>query len=69
MTGRGRGGGTRLQRVDVAGGSTSHTGPFKMVDPTQYQHQQQHHEYQQHYQEEAYQPQYQEGYQPQYQEA
>jgi len=37
MTGRGRGGGTRLARVDVAGGSTSQTGPSQMVDPTQYQ--------------------------------
>jgi len=37
MAGRGRGGGTRLARVDAAGGSTSRTGPSQMVDPTQYQ--------------------------------
>jgi len=41
--GRGRVRGTRLARVDVAGGSSSQT-----VDPTQYQHEQ-------HYQEQAYQ--------------
>ncbi len=27
MAGRGRGGGTRIDRVDAAGGSSSHTGP------------------------------------------
>jgi len=37
MAGRGRSGGTRLATVDVAGGSTSQTGPSQMVDPTQYQ--------------------------------
>ena len=37
MAGRGRGGGTRLGRVDVAGGSTSQMGPSQTVDPTQYQ--------------------------------
>jgi len=62
MIGRGRGGGTRFYRVDVAGGSSSQTDPPQMVDPTQY-----HKEYQQHYHEEAYQPQYQDEYQPQYQ--
>jgi len=49
-------GGTRLHRVDDAGGSTSQTDPSQTVDPTQYQHEQ-HHRYQ-YYQEEAYQPQY-----------
>jgi hypothetical protein len=69
LAGRGRGGGTRLHMVDVAGGSTSQTGPSQMVDATQYQDQQNHHEeYHKHYQEEAHQPQYQEGYQPQYHE-
>ena len=55
MAGRWRGGGTRLGRVDVAGGSSSQTGPSQMVDSTQYQyqHQLQHHE--------EYQPQYQEA--------
>jgi hypothetical protein len=38
LAGRGRGGGTRLHRVDAAGGSTSQTGPSQMVDPTPYQH-------------------------------
>jgi len=37
MTGRGRGGGTRLARVDAAGGSSSHMGLSQTVDPTQYQ--------------------------------
>ena len=37
MVGRGRGGGTRLGRVDAAGESTSQTGPSETVDPTQYQ--------------------------------
>lgn len=37
MAGRGRGGGTRLARVDAAGGSTSQTGPSQAVNPTQYQ--------------------------------
>jgi len=37
LDGRGRGGGTRLGRVDVAGGSSSQTGPSQTVDPTQYQ--------------------------------
>jgi len=37
MTGRGRGGGTRLGRVDAVGGSTSQTGPSQTVDLTQYQ--------------------------------
>jgi len=37
MVGRGRGGGTRLGRVDAAGGSTSQTGPSQTVDLTQYQ--------------------------------
>ena len=37
MAGRGRGGGTRIARVDAAGGSSSHTGPSQTVDPTQYQ--------------------------------
>jgi len=46
--GRGRLGGTRLARVDAAGGSTSQTGPSQTVDPTQYQHEQ-------HYQEQHYQ--------------
>jgi len=36
MAGRGRGGGTRLATVDVAGGSTSHTGLSQTMDPTQY---------------------------------
>ena len=61
--GRGRVGGTRLARVEVAGGSTSQTGASQTVDPTQYQHEQ-------HYQEQAYQEQhYQEqpGFQPGYQ--
>jgi len=34
---RGRRAGTRLARVDVAGGSMSPTGPSQTVDPTQYQ--------------------------------
>jgi len=61
--GRGRVGGTRLATVDVAGGSTSQTGPSHIVDPTQYQHEQ-------HYQEQAYeeqhyqeQPEFQSGFQ------
>ena len=37
MAGRGRGGGTRLGRFDVVGGSTSQMGPSQTVDPTQYQ--------------------------------
>lgn len=37
MAGRGRGGGTRLGRLDVAWGLTSQTGPSQTVDPTQYQ--------------------------------
>lgn len=37
MAGRGRGGGTRLARVDAVGGSTSQTGPSQAVNPTQYQ--------------------------------
>jgi len=37
MTGRGRGGGTRLGRVDVVGGSSSQTGLSQTLDPTQYQ--------------------------------
>jgi len=37
MTGRGIGGGTRLARVEVVGGSSSQTGLFQTVDPTQYQ--------------------------------
>jgi len=32
MAGRGRGGGTRLGRVDCAGGSLSQTGPSQIVD-------------------------------------
>jgi len=56
--GRGRVGATRLATVDVAGGSTSQTGPSQIVDPPQYQHEQ-------HYQEQAYQeePKFQPGYQ------
>ena len=34
MAGRGRGGGTRLARVDATGGSTSQTGPSQTVDST-----------------------------------
>jgi len=49
--GRGRVGGTRLATVDAARGSTSQTGPFQIVDPTQYQHEQ-------HYQEQAYEEQH-----------
>jgi len=53
--GRGRAGATRLATVDVAGGSTSQTGPSQIMDPPQYQHEQ-------HYQEQAYEVQaYQEG--------
>ena len=37
MTGRWRGGGTRLARVDDAGGSSSQTGLSQTLDPTQYQ--------------------------------
>jgi len=37
VAGRGRGGGTRLARVDVAGGSTSQTSLSQTVNPTQYQ--------------------------------
>jgi len=37
MAGRGRGGGTIIARVDVAGGSTSQTGPSQTMDPTHYQ--------------------------------
>jgi len=37
MVGRGRGGGTRIARVDTAGGSSTHTSPSQTVDPTQYQ--------------------------------
>jgi len=44
-------GGTRLGRVDVAGGSTSQTGLSHMVDPTQYQ---QHYEVYQQTQNQAY---------------
>ncbi|XP_024642047.1 uncharacterized protein [Medicago truncatula] len=51
MAGRGRGGGTRLARVDVAGGSTSQTGPSQTVNPTQYQHDYQVYE---HVQDQAY---------------
>jgi hypothetical protein len=36
MADRGRGGGTRLGRDDVARGSTSQTGLSQTVDPTQY---------------------------------
>jgi len=66
--GRGRVGGTGLATVDVAGGSTSQTGPSQIVDPTQYQHEQHYQEQsyeEQHYQEQPeIQPgfQYQEGY-------
>ena len=34
LPGRGRGGGTRLHRIDVARGSWSQMGPSHMVDPT-----------------------------------
>jgi len=37
MAGRGRGGRTRLGRVDAAGGPTSQKGPSQTVDSTQYQ--------------------------------
>lgn len=37
IVGRGRGGETRLARVDAAGGSTSQTSPSQTVDLTQYQ--------------------------------
>ena len=37
LAGRGKGGGTRLGRVDVAEGSSSQTGPSQTVDSTQYQ--------------------------------
>ena len=60
---RRRVGGTRLGTINVAGGSTSQTSPSRIVDPTQYQHEQ-------HYQEQAYQeqhypeqPEFQSGYQ------
>ena len=63
LGGRGRVGGTRLGTINVAGGSTSQTSPSRIVDPTQYQHEQ-------HYQEQAYQeqhypeqPEFQSGYQ------
>ena len=50
----------RLASVDVAGGSTSQTGPSQIMDPQQYQHEQ-------HYQEQAHayqeQPEFQPGYQ------
>ena len=37
MTGRGRGGGTKLDRVYDAGGSSSQTGLSQTLDLTQYQ--------------------------------
>jgi len=37
MTGRGRGGGTRLSGVDDVGGSSSQTGLSQTLDPMQYQ--------------------------------
>jgi len=51
MAGRGRGGGTRLARVDAAGGSTSQTGPSQMVDPKQYQVCEEPHDHAYHFQE------------------